>query len=101
MFNLKIDWNKLLAFQINLGTHVRAYINITPTPTPLWHSQKVHTGTFECSVAKYAYLCGGRIRAGTMRLIHYLTPRCSLLLAPLSVCPNGKNTSHTFGDRGR
>lgn len=34
-----------------------------------------------------------------MSLIHNLTPRCSLLLAPLSVCLNGKNTSHTFRDR--
>lgn len=51
--------------------------------------------------AKYAYLCGARIHAGTMSLIHYLTPRCSLLLTPRSVCPNGKNTCHSLGDGGR
>lgn len=52
-------------------------------------------------VAKYAYLCGARIHAETMSLIHCLTPRCSLLLTPLSVCPNGKNTCHTLGDSER
>lgn len=72
------------------------------TNTALAYTRNAHTNiSKECSVAKYAYLCGTRIHAGTMSLIHYLTPRCSLLLAPLSVCPNGKNTSHTFGDRER
>lgn len=105
-FNVEIIWNKPVAFhiissQIACHTHpcIHKHCNTNTTVAHTKHAHRNICG--ECSVAKYAYLCGARIHAGTMSLIHYLTPRCSLLLAPLSVCPNGKNTSHTFGDRGR
>lgn len=50
------------------------------------HTKNAHRNICREYVAKYAYLCGASIHAGTMSLIHYLTPRCSLLLVPLSVC---------------
>lgn len=67
--------------------------------TPLHRAQKVPhrivCGDF--SRAYYAYLCSTWICAGTMSLILFLTTRCFLLPAPLSV--RERNTSHTSGVR--
>lgn len=81
--NVDIEWNNPIVLKIQ------------------WHRRKMDTQALAERVAKYAYLCGTRIHAGTMSLIHCLTPRCSLLLACSSLFEWKEYFSFSYTDRWR